>query len=87
MRYNFFYVLDKLGKLDADIPRVLHSFKQVDNIRFDWGNYVTELIKTLLRELKQIRTLLKDPSVRGKKKPVIILGSLQWDLQEGHISR
>lgn len=80
-RYNFFYLLMLLGKLDPKTPQVLRGTKTVDNIKFQWGNYAKELFRRFNAEVINLTELAKtNKSV--KHKPVVILSAMQWNMKD-----
>ena len=80
-RYNFFYLLKLLGNLDPKMPQVLRGTRTVDNIKFQWGHYASELFKKFNAELTSLTQLLQtNKSV--KHKPVVILSAMQWNMKD-----
>ncbi len=81
MRYNFFYLLMLLGKLDPNMPQILRSTTTVENIKFMWGNYASELLRKFNLELTNLRDLL-NTTTSSKHKPVVILNAMQWNMRD-----
>ena len=68
MRYNFYYVLNLLDKLPADIKMKLRSYIKVDNLHYEFTSYETNLTEILCQRFPNtVKTKLKQTQERITK--------------------
>ena len=83
MRYWCYYILKHLQKLPTNLKRILHrNFNVGDVITFRWGNVMRKLIRELKLEIKRLDGLFTNDTQIHKKRPLIVLNSIDWGLDK-----
>ena len=60
MRYNFYYILNLLGKLPGDVKMKLRNYIKVDNLHYEFAPYETNLTAILCQRFPNtVETKLK----------------------------
>ena len=86
MRYWCYYILKHLNKLPRRLREKLHADFHVESITFRWGNLVHKLIKKVNVDLKVLDNIVGKAKGKHKRKPLMVLNAIDWDISRGNIT-
>ncbi len=80
-RFQYYYLLDKIGALPSNLPEKLRETKTVGNLTFLWSSFA----RTLYDSMHEVHTKFLSNSsmidINSDKPILIIMGLGSWDLR------